>query len=444
MHILIVAQQWTPERGVPQLRGAWFVEQLIQAGHSVDVITAPPHYPTGKLISQDPQVQAYAIAHGPAGETVYRANFRPHSTSIPSRIIDQAVVAATSIFVARRAVKKRKPDVIIATAPPLPTAFTAWVISKLSKRPFVLDLRDAWPDLAQYVAVSDYALRSAATLRSRLRQPLINAGAKIFNHLLKTTAGIIATTSLHQRELAERYKKPTITISNIEIASVPATHSAETNSATAQKITHSLLPTLETNPNQEIKQQQLDRKLRVLYAGTVGRAQDIVNLVIAADIARKANTPIELTIAGHGAHLRLAKEKAAELQVPVRFLGRVEANIVHKCYEWADVVCVILKDWEPLRFTIPSKSFELIASGKYVLGALQGAGAELIQKAGAGSTVAPGQPQALAAELIRLATHQSELAKNANGAQWVKKARETLNSSSQLNQFITQIGSTWR
>lgn len=425
MHIMIIAQQWAPEYGVPQLRGSWCAKQLIEAGHSVDVITAPPHYPNGQILSDDPEVQVGAVAVGDVGETIWRSNFHPHSASIPSRMIDQAVVALSSISTAKRAAQKRRPNLIIASAPPLPSAFTARVIAEKLGVPLVVDVRDAWPDLARFVSISDYALKSKPTLRSKARQPAILAGARAFSQILSSAAGLITTTSVHTEELAYRYGKPAVTISNIEIISLPSDSSVSPHGAVRYGAQEGIA--------------DLGRPLRVLYAGTVGRAQDIGTLISAAHLAIKNATPIDLTIAGTGAHLRLAREQAIRMHVPVRFLGRVNPEVVQECYDWADIVTISLRAWDPLRFTMPSKTFELIASGKYVLGAVEGACAQVIKNAGAGSAVPPGDPEVLAEELARLARNPQELSKNYGGAYWVYQTRQHLHSAETLCNFLERV-----
>jgi len=45
-------------------------------------------------------------------------------------------------------IKKEKIDCIIASTPPLSIAFLGAIVSKLTGKPLVLDLRDVWPDAA--------------------------------------------------------------------------------------------------------------------------------------------------------------------------------------------------------------------------------------------------------------------------------------------------------
>ncbi|MCI7551494.1 MAG: glycosyltransferase family 4 protein [Actinomycetaceae bacterium] len=472
MHLLIITQQWAPEYGIPQLRGAWMVRELTQAGHTVSVVTAPPHYPTGRLLDTSPEYQPGAVAEGPSGELIYRSHFREHTPSIPSRIADQAVICTSSVRQALLAIKHRKPDLILASCPPLPAAFTAHTVSSMKRIPYVVDIRDSWPDLARYVGISDYILlgRTAPTRRGQLRTPAILAGAELFGKALKDAAGLITTSSIHSGEVALRYHKPTQTLSNIileDAAALAANHRAshpsisnlqagshETKDAEAPDSIHSAnevdaiaitgsqeKPRAQTTPNAQTAAtaSPLGRRLRVLYAGTVGRAQGIDNVIRAANEASTLGYPIDLKIVGNGTHLKVAKALAQNLGVSVDFPGRVAPEIVRAHYDWADVALVVLQDWAPLRLTVPSKTFQVIASGKYVVGALEGAAAEIITKLGAGSVVPPMQPEALAAEFARLAMHPEDLSKNAHGAERIAAEQVRLNSGYEFTRFIEML-----
>ena len=47
----------------------------------------------------------------------------------------------------RKIVAESQPDVVVETVPALPTVVVARLVSGFLKVPYVIDLRDAWPDL---------------------------------------------------------------------------------------------------------------------------------------------------------------------------------------------------------------------------------------------------------------------------------------------------------
>ncbi|MBA4603491.1 glycosyltransferase family 4 protein [Thermoactinomyces mirandus] len=67
----------------------------------------------------------------------------PHKTNNYKRIINMGSFAAV-FFLA--GLFKRKPDVLIASSPHLFTAFAGWMLARVKGCPFVLEVRDLWPD----------------------------------------------------------------------------------------------------------------------------------------------------------------------------------------------------------------------------------------------------------------------------------------------------------
>ncbi|MGA8942255.1 MAG: glycosyltransferase family 4 protein [Thermoactinomyces sp.] len=67
----------------------------------------------------------------------------PHKTNNYKRIVNMGSFAAI-FFLA--GLFKKKPDVLIASSPHLFTAFAGWMLARLKGVPFVLEVRDLWPD----------------------------------------------------------------------------------------------------------------------------------------------------------------------------------------------------------------------------------------------------------------------------------------------------------
>ena len=70
--------------------------------------------------------------------------------SLSARALSQAVVALGGLWVVVKRpgiLKGYSPDVVIGTVPALPTAVVTQMTARLFGVPYVIDLRDAWPDL---------------------------------------------------------------------------------------------------------------------------------------------------------------------------------------------------------------------------------------------------------------------------------------------------------
>ena len=69
---------------------------------------------------------------------------------------------------------------------------------------------------------------------------------------------------------------------------------------------------------------------------------------------------------------------------------------VRDLYAWADTAIVSLRDWEPFEWTVPSKLYEVMASGVVASACLAGEAAGLVAGNGAGAVVHPGDVEGLA------------------------------------------------
>lgn len=372
MRILILAQQWEPEEGTPQRRWGPLVEALVERGHQVVVVTPPPHYPGGLLTSDDPEVQVGAVAKGARGEVVVRCNFAEHSQSLSSRIIDQATTALSTIRVAHQVIQHQRADIILATAPPLPSAYAASWVAWTRKIPYILDLRDVWPDLLQYM--NEWGPRADQKRRwSSLLAPAFAAASTVasraLNFSLRHASGITTTTPSFAELLRERGFRPVLNLRNLA------------------SVLDSPVAPLETRD---------DGELRILYVGTTGRAQGLHSALDAIERLGDRGVKVKMRIVGSGAALNFLKEEAKIRNLPIEFLGRLPHAKVSEHYEWADTSLVHLRDWKPLQYTVPSKLYESLSAGRHVTVAADGESARIVEETQVGIAVPAMDPVALA------------------------------------------------
>ncbi|PID97552.1 MAG: hypothetical protein CSA82_03525, partial [Actinobacteria bacterium] len=334
MRVLVISQVWEPESGTPQRRWSWLTRHLVLAGHSVHAIVPPPHYPYGRLLDKSKEFQPGAITTGSSGETIHRCSFREHDFSLSSRIRDQVTMAWSQMRIARRIIHSERPDVIIATAPPLPAVYTAFFLSASSKIPLIVDLRDAWPDLLADMGAWDprTQLGRYRKLKKILMRVAMSGGGWALEKSLRHASGIITTTDSFSSLQTQRGSQHTLTLRNLG----------------AQRYISSPPPDLSAEP------------LRVLYAGTTGRAQGLLNALEALTIARDQGTDIRMRIIGMGVDYELLKRYAREHSLPVEFLGRIPFDKIPDHYTWAHTVLVHLRDWKAFNHTVPSKLYEAL------------------------------------------------------------------------------------
>lgn len=359
---------------------------------------------------------------GHSGEFILRSASCRTDNSITGKIVNQGSVSLGMLYEAfrsRRYIAEFEPELIVGTVPSIPTAFVAFLLSRVYKRPYVIDLRDAWPDLLDQ---SD-EWNSGLGKRS-LKEFLFRKGPlqimrilvrKLLDFVLERSDGIIVTSRHLESQLTERFSpnsKAVTTIRNV----------------------------FPTNSDPKAKSPRLGEcaEFRVLYAGTLGRAQHLINTLEAVRIAKMKGLNVRLRFVGAGPAKAFLKEIAEKEGLPVEFISQHPSDELADFYDWADTALVHLTNWEPLTRTVPSKTYELMEVGKHISAVVAGEAAELIRDLGAGHVVSPEDPEALAQMWIELDKDRSLLNVGDAGASWVRREREIV-APSRMKRFLERI-----
>ncbi|MGO2826798.1 MAG: glycosyltransferase family 4 protein [Corynebacterium casei] len=415
MKILIISQYWAPENGVPQRRWSWLTGILEEQGHSVTVVAPPPHYNRSpslgewwKSASFRARTEHETINQA---ETVVRTGFFPAGRSLTQRILNQAAVAAAALWVIGKKpgiLHNYKPDLIIGSVPALPTSVVTYLASKRFKAPYVIDLRDAWPDLISEherwnSGLGDPSFREKVLSRGPV-QVLGHVTKWAMNYSLRESDGLIVTSSRLGKALKERFDeqqksvdKPISVIRNVfppEINQRVSEHEGRSTDC-----------------------------LNVLYAGTLGRAQNLSNAIRAIAITNESGYQVNLRFVGAGAARQELVRLAKDLNVKVEFSSKLAADELTAQYKWADTALVHLTDWPALEQAVPSKTYELMNLGIHISAVASGETMELIEALEAGHVVAPESPEALAQLWMKIIDEPRLLDVSTVGAKWVAEER---------------------
>jgi glycosyltransferase involved in cell wall biosynthesis len=160
----------------------------------------------------------------------------------------------------------------------------------------------------------------------------------------------------------------------------------------------------------------------VTFAGNLGFAQGLENLIEAAELLR-SHSRIVFRLIGDGAAARQLKAVIESHHMTnIELLGRRNRTQTARVLAVSDALVVHLKSKELAEIALPGKTMPYMASGRPIVMAAGGAGAALIRSSAAGEVVNPADPRALANAIARL----SELTKpeldaiGARGAAHVK------------------------
>ena len=174
MRILILSQFFPPEIGATQTRVHAFAAGLAERGHSVEVICEVPNHPHG-VIQPGYRRRALIRRRDPDGFGVtYVWVYTTPEKTMAKRLAFYGTYTALATAVGAT---RSRPDVILASSPPLPVALAGDLIATRHRVPWVMDVRDLWPAAA--VGMGELEEGRGLRLAERLEARLYNRAAAI-------------------------------------------------------------------------------------------------------------------------------------------------------------------------------------------------------------------------------------------------------------------------
>lgn len=268
-----------------------------------------------------------------------------------------------------------RPDVVIATSPPLVAVLPGYLLARAHRRPapWVFEMRDLWPESA----VTTGVLKEGAAL-TRLLYALERWGARKADRVNVLTPAF--REDLTRRGLA----------SDAKITFIP-------NGADLERF--------EPGPrdNDVRRRNGWGDRFVVLYAGAHGMANALEQLVEAAERLR-GSPDVLIACVGDGVERpRLEADAKARGLDNLRFYGAVPKEAMPAWINAADVGAAVLQDNPTFRTVYPNKVFDYMACARPTLLAIDGvARAMVVDEAKAGVFVHPERPDELAAAILAL------------------------------------------
>ena len=364
MWVLILSQFFPPEVGATQSRIHAFAAGLADRGHDVEVICEVPNHPQG-VVHPEFRGRLAAQRRLDGFRVVYVWVYAHPKKTFRTRLAFYGSYAAAAT--AAGALRPR-PDVVFASSPPLPVAAAAALIASRHRVPWVMDVRDLWPE--------------AAVAMGELSNPtLLRMAERLERQLYRSASAITATTRPFRDAIAGSVERPE------KVSLLPnGTSRLWIEGARLEVDCSSLgLPA--------------DRFLWT-YAGNVGRAQGLDAAVEAAGLLGDG---FRLLILGDGP-ARAALERRAD-DVPasaVEFRDQVPPAEALRYLRASDALLVPLAPDPVFEFFVPSKLFDFCAVGRPVILAAAGEAHRLASDARAALLVPPGDPAELASAVQRL------------------------------------------
>ncbi|MEO0731322.1 MAG: glycosyltransferase family 4 protein [Bacteroidota bacterium] len=366
MKLLFLTDNFPPEVNAPATRTYEHCREWVRQGVAVTVITCAPNFPQGKVY--DGYRNRLWQRETVDGIEVIRVwSFITANAGFGLRILDYisyAVMALiASLFV--------RTDLIVATSPQFFTAVSGYLAGLLKRKPWVMEVRDLWPESIRAVGAAEGTERWLDRLE------------KLELFLYRKAARVVVVTNAFKDNLVRR--------------GVPAEKvTVVTNGVlTEQFVSRSKDPAL-------VKELGLEGKFVVGYLGTHGMAHKLDFILNSAPAAAPN---VHFVFIGGGAQkASLLAQVEREGYPNVTMLPPVAKAEIARYISVIDVALVPLRRSDTFKTVIPSKIFENAAMGKPILLGVEGESAAIIRRFGAGCCFVPEDREDFLRQLNLLAT----------------------------------------
>jgi glycosyltransferase involved in cell wall biosynthesis len=371
VRLTYLTQYFPPETNAPAVRVYESSRVLVAHGHEVHVVTAQPNHPSGVVF---PGFRAGRYTHDEVdGIHVHRVPTLPTANrGTLRRSLQFLEVAAVETLLG--ALRLPEIDLVLATSPQLLIGAAGLALARIRRVPFVLEVRDLWPESLDAVGLLEAG------------HPVVRGLEWLEHRLYRSAAGVVAVSEGfvdHLRRHGVPHSRLVVVENGIDLDAFRVD--------TPLDLRGTLGIAADT--------------LLVGFVGTLGLAQDVG--ILARAVARlPEDAGIHVVIVGEGADRERVAREISALGVGSRVHLRpaVPRTEVPRLLQACDVCAVLLRDHVALDKVLPSKVFEAMAMGRPVLLGARGCAEALLRRADAGRSFTPGDVGGLLAALGELRT----------------------------------------
>jgi glycosyltransferase involved in cell wall biosynthesis len=385
MKILLINQSFVSPNEPGHTRHFEMAQYLRQHGHELVIVGGDVNYQTGQSTTKRRRIFE-SVEQNIDGIRILRAYVYPSlHRSYFWRIVSFFSFMFSSVWTALHV---KDVDLVMGTTPPIFQAVSSWVVSLVRRKPFLLEVRDLWPEFGIGMGV--------------LKNPIIIAMSRwLENFLYARATHILVNSPAYRKYLLEKglpEKKVTFIAYGTD---VDMFNPGVDGMAIRRKL-------------------GLDDKFVVLYAGALGAANDIYTLLRAADRLRD-EPKIRFVLFGDGKErVKIVEEARRRNLENVLIAGVYPKKEMPFVLASSDVCLAILQNILMFRTTYPNKVFDYMAAGRATILVIDGVIREVIETSHGGVFVEPGDDERLAKTVLELANDPERV------RQMGKNAREYL------------------
>lgn len=382
---LVVTQYYPPERGAAQVRLSAVTAELARRGNRVEVVTALPNYPTGRIFPGWRRVPAQRRREGAVD--VQRVWVWAAMGSGPGRLLNYLSFGVMSVL---GLLRSRPAERVVVEYPTLFGALPAVVWGRLRRRRVVVLVADLWVD-----AVVD--------LGTVPEGPLADALRAVERWMLRRCDAVTAVT--------EGVREALLAKGVAEQALVWLPNGADTAMFAPGPPPEGIRARYGVPDGHDV----------VLYAGTHGYVHGLEVVLDAAGIL--AAEPVTFLLVGGGSERATLEAEARRRGLTnVVFHDPVAPEEVADLLRLARIGLASVRAGDLYRSVRSAKMFPAMASGRPVVYSGDDEGSRLVAAAGAGVVTPPGDGAALAGAVRSLLADPARAERlGAAGRSWVEE-----------------------
>jgi len=375
------------KNGVRKMRTAILADKLLERGHKVLWWASAFEHQQKLMLSK--RDRDFNISERYAIRVLRGCNYQKNVSL--RRYLNYQIVSLKFRFQSKRF---SKPDAIVASMPDHLLAYEAARYAKKNNIPFIVDIRDLWPDifLDRFKAMGLYGVGKIALTLDFAR----------LTFLLKNADSLVAVSKGYLKWGLDKIGRPESLFDKVFYLGYK---NSNARSLVNEDKSLSVPDWLKGREGQKV----------FVFIGTFGVSYELELIMDAAmRFSGSGRTDICFVLAGTGEKFDLISKKAAGLQNVVLpgWIGEKEINALLKI-GYTGLLSYIKDAPQGL----PNKPFEYLSAGLPLINSLEGEMAELIDQCKFGMNYLPGDLEGLRACIERLASESSlhnEMSRNAS------------------------------
>lgn len=379
--ILMIVQNFYPEIGSAANRLKNIYVQLKRDGYEVTVLTLNPSYPNQNLYQDGQFWDEENIEQDVVRLTPRRV--KNYTSNIMYRLFHHLEMMLLFIFTIFRS--KKKYDYVFTSTPSIFPTVAALLAKKKMKAKLITDVRDLWPE----------SLIGVGVFTNKL---ILKLAFWYEKKLYLSSDSIIVNSPIYRDYIKEKG----VNENNIQF--IP-------NSLTMEELKLVFNPPIVP-----------EGKLKVIYTGNIGLAQDILKLLDVAEYLQEYRQ-IEFVIIGYGFRKNEVEEKIETRGLKnIKLIQAKNRKYTLKEISKAHIAYVSLVQKTVFDKVLPGKIIDYMCVGKPIVADVAGFAATMIREAGCGLIAENRSVEDISKQILTLANNRALLdSLGSNGYQYAKK-----------------------